>query len=151
MRIHLDRMVSAAIVAAWLGIVGISLWPASWWYTLQSVLVTDEYTSTGARIIEVDRTIRRPFFGRWTVEEQLRRPDGFYTTVQECRGYARYRTDKAPPDPATLSWWKGSRCAYVGGFDALPSGTYRLCTFVTVRPAFFPEKKVERCSPDFTR
>lgn len=126
-------------------------WPASWWYSLDSVLVTDEYIATGARIIEVDRTIRRPFVGRWTVEEQLKRQDGLYTTVQECRGYARYSPDKAPPDPATTAWWKGNQCSFVGGFDSLPAGMYRLCTFVTIRPAYFPAKQVERCSPDFKR
>lgn len=132
-------------------IAGAIWWPAAWWYSLDSVLVTDEYTPTGRRIIEVDRTIRRPFLGHWTVEEQIKLSDGRYATIQECHGIARYRPDKGPPEPIVPAWWKGNECTFTGGVDRLIPGLYRICTFVVIKPDYFPTKRVERCSPDFQR
>lgn len=146
-----DLAIVWLVVFGWLIFLPVTaLWPASFWYSLDSIIVTDE-TVNGERIIDIDRTIQRPFSGRWRVEEQILLANGRYAAVQVCFGISRYRPDKSPPDPATLAWWKGPRCRYNGGFDSLPAGTYRLCTWVTIRPAYFPEKEVERCSPDFTR
>lgn len=152
MRRRVDRFIELLPFFGFLVFIPImAIWPASFWYSLDGVVATDEYTTDGKRIVDVDRTIRRAFTGRWVVEEQLKLQDGRYATVQKCSGYSRYRPDKGPPFPATMDWWKGRNCTYTGGFDELPHGTYRLCTFVTIKPDWFPEKKVERCSPDFTR
>lgn len=148
---RLDKWIGWLVPFGWLVAIPIVIfWPASWWYSLDAVVVTDQYTATGQRIIDIDRTIRRPFLGNWTVEEQIKLSNGLYATVQECHGVARYRTDKAPPEPITLDWWKGTACTYTSGSSLIP-GVYRLCTFVKIMPDAAPPKRVERCSPDFTR
>lgn len=151
MRRNLYAAGTASMWIGWVIICALITWPASWWYSLDSVLVTDQYTPTGRRVIEIDRTIRRPFTGEWTVEEQIKLSNGLYATIQECHGTARYRPDKGPIEPATLAWWKGNDCTYTGGVDRLIPGSYRICTFVKIKPDWFPQKRVERCSPDFTR
>lgn len=139
------------VLWAWLLVIpAMFILPGSNWYELRSVVVTESYTATGQRIIDVDRSVIRNFRGAWRVEEQLK-SFGKYTTMEICRGDAYYRTDKSPPNPVTLDWWKGKDCRRDVEFDALPSGTYRICTFVTIKPQFFPTKEVQNCSPDFVR
>jgi hypothetical protein len=125
--------------------------PADYWYHISSIVVTDQKTEDGDRILDIDRRINNGFYGAWRVEEQKRMPDGKFTTVQTCTGTNYYRTDKTMPDPVTLSWWKGDNCKYSPPFTTLSPGAYRLCTFVEIQPALIPNKVVQNCSPVFFR
>lgn len=145
----LNRTLDLLLMQVWLLIIpAIMFAPASLWYEIERFVVTDLYTAQGQRIVDFARTIHVNFYGTWRVEEQWRNGDGRFVTVQVCEGNAQYRIDKSPPDPVTLDWWKGENCTPP---DALPAGTYRICTFVTIRPRYFPTKHVEYCSPEFTR
>lgn len=134
--------------------------PASLWYELRLVEVTDSVTRTGERIINVDREIYRPFYGQWTTTEELLTIDGF-TTVRRCQGEANYRPDKALPDPVTLEWWtdlktpealargEAPSCEFFRPFNfqnTLPDGSYRLCTTVLVRTENYGSKREQLCS-----
>lgn len=143
----------AFVLVGWVCLIVIlPLWPASWWYSLDKVEVTDQISPEGGRVMVIDRTIRRPFIGDYRVEEQLMLQAGTYFTAQVCKGEViRYRVDASLPPVPTLEWWKGDHCTMRWPYMKLPAGTYRICTWVTVRPAYFPEKEVSICSNDFSR
>ncbi len=141
--------------------------PASIWYELHRVEVTDEFDADGGRILSIDRDIHKVFKGNWsTTEEILLEYNGGFTTVRKCIGEATYRPDKELPEPVTLDWWIDRKtfdqiqqgapqnCEYfypwnVRGFNAingrLPEGTYRLCTNVTIKTKY-GDKYARRCS-----
>lgn len=146
-----DRLLDYFLIFVWLLVIPVyMLWPASYWYELRKVYVTDTYTELGERIIEVDRSINEDFRGEWRVEEQLRVGEG-WVTFQVCEGSAEYRQDKTPPEPTTLSWWKGNNCQFEAPFTELKAGEYRLLTQVEIFPRFAPSHKVETISNTFTR
>lgn len=148
-RISLNAVVGWGVILGWLALLVIlPNWPASWWYSLNSVIVTNEYVGN-KRLIQVDREIHRAFFGQWYVETQIKLAAG-YATVQRCAGQDWYRPDKSMPDHVTIDWWMGTNCTLAGGFDSVPVGEYRLCTWVVINTDYFPDKVVHRCSPDYT-
>lgn len=131
-------------------ILAAAFWPASWWYELDSVVVLGKWGDDD-RLISVDRTIRRDFAGKWRVEEQRQLSGGKYVTVQICHGEHQYRTDKDPPEPPTLDWWKGRNCGFVAPFEGLAPGTYRICTWIWIEPRWSSTKTINNCSPPFSR
>ena len=132
-------------------LLALPLWPASFWFEVNSVIVTDSYTEKGHRIIDVDREVKREFYGKWRVEEQLKVAGSGYVTVQICEADSHYRPEKGMPAPITLEWWKGNRCRFEWPYYRLIEGTYRICTYWMIEPEYFPRKKVDNCGPDFTR
>lgn len=150
-RRNTDKALDYFLIFVWALIVPAYLfWPASYWYELEQVRVTDSYTALSERIVDVDRSIHRPFYGQWRVEEQLRTPKG-WVTIQICEGDAEYRPDKALPEPVTLNWWKGDNCRFEAPFTELKRGEYRLLTTVDVLPRFAPAHQVEIISNTFMR
>jgi hypothetical protein len=151
-RPRINSIIDHFLVWVWFLILPVMVfWPASFWYSLNSVEVTNLFTPEGRRVLIVDRSINNQFFGMWRVEEQKQMPDGHFTTVQVCKGESNYMRDKAMPHPITLDWWKGDDCEFIHPFESLDSGTYRLCTFVTVVPKFMPRSTVQNCSNNFLR
>lgn len=148
-----DRTSIVLAVFGWLCLLlVVPLWPASFWYSLRSTVVTEDRTPDGHRIMQVDRTIHHDFLGDYRVEEQIKYHGGSYFTIQTCRGAGiRYRRDASLPPVPTLDWWKGDSCRMVKPFTELPAGTYRICTWVTIRPSVLPPKEVSVCSNDFRR
>lgn len=141
-----------SVTIGWLLLLlAMPLWPASWWLEVRSTVVTDQYTAAGNRVMQIDRTIHRNFIGDFRVEAQKKLRD-LYFTIEHCetRGI-RYRADASLPDPVTVEWWKGDNCKVNRPFMALPPGTYRLCTWWTIHPTYFPPKEVSICSPDYRR
>lgn len=146
-RRYTNYSLTAYLLLGWAALlVALPLWPASWWYSLNSIQVLDSRAVDGARLIEVDRVVHRPFLGDWVVEEQVQGPEG-WATIERCVGSDYYRPDKAPPSPATVGWWKGRNC----WAEPTPAavGPHRLCTTVKVMPDWAPPKTVHRCSPPF--
>lgn len=133
----------------WLFIIPFILFaPSTIWYELRSVVVTDDYTAEGQRIVLIDRSINRSFYGEWRVEEQKRIGDHF-TTVQLCEADNYYLADKGLPEIVTLDWWKGENCRPAN--PQFAPGEYRICTWVTIMPQIFPPRTVNTCSPIFKR
>lgn len=148
----LDRALDLLLMQIWLLIIpAMMLMPASIWYSIERFIVTDSYDAQGHRIIELTRHINFDFYGTWRVEEQMKNADGRFVTVETCHGNSRYRADKSPPDVPTLDWWKGDDCEMLRPYVELPAGTWRICTFITIQPRFFPQKQVDFCSPEFMR
>jgi hypothetical protein len=97
----------AALVIGW---AGVHLWPGSWWLTVRHVLAFD--APAGAEVLmDVDRTIHRPFQGDWRVLVRRMRGDG-WEIVCTAGGSGDYRTDAVLPDPQTLRWWTDGQCPY---------------------------------------
>lgn len=147
-----DTFLNFIVIAAWgIGLPIMVFWPASYWYELNDVYVTENRTLEGLRVMIVDREIHRNFNGTWRVEEQILNADGRWRTLQKCVGESYYRSDKSLPDPLTVAWWKGDNCRFLLPDIELIPGTYRLCTWVTVHPYMFPTKTVDRCSNTYVR
>ena len=96
------------------------LWPASWWFEVQSVHVQN--TWGGERIgMIVDRRINRPFRGEWQVT--IRSWDGSgWVTWCNASGASHYATEAKFPKMLTLDWWTNGQC------HPLPSGRYMMQT-----------------------
>lgn len=134
--------------------------PATFYYDLKRVEVTNDVTPEGERIMSVDRTIRRNFYGEWHTSEEILTSGGF-SEVRNCNGSKFYRTDKALPKPVTLEWWIGLKtdnelqngifqnCALVPPFNKgsiMPVGKYRICTTVRVFTNSYGVKDEHECS-----
>lgn len=73
------------------------------WYELRSVYVSDTKYGTSPKM-KVDRTIKKPFIGEWTVKvnqvigEQV---------VEKCPavGVTRYMPENSLPHDLDLDWW----------------------------------------------
>jgi len=81
---------------------------ASYWMTVGRVTAFD--APFGASVVmEVDRSIRRPFTAEWRV--LVRRHDGLgWQIVCTARGGGNYRPDASLPSPLTLDWWTDGQC-----------------------------------------
>lgn len=155
MKKQLETSFFYLISVGWLVIILLlPLVPASLWYSLNSIEITDQYDENGHRIIQVDREIHRDFKGFWEVEEQILvdAEKGLYTTVRVCYGEANYKADKSLPDPTTQEWWRygEDNCAWLTPIHEKVKGQYRDCTFVRIKTKFFGEKRVETCSNRYT-
>lgn len=86
------------------------LWPASWWYSVRSVVVFDSVVGADV-LMSVDRQIHRAFTAEWDVLVRRKKDDGSgWVIVCQARGRSNYRPDAILPDPLTLAWWTGGQC-----------------------------------------
>lgn len=78
-----------------------ALWPASRWYELRAVRVSDA-AFTAPVTMAVDRVIHRDFQGEYLAT--VRRASDMQPV---CNGGEEvpYRTSSTLPDPLTLDWW----------------------------------------------
>lgn len=89
--------------------------PPSQWIEVRSVNVADFSVGKSEPPVIYDRTIHKPFDGKWEAEVH-RVSDDF--TLCFGNGEARYEPkDKLPPAGVTLDWFVGSHCV-------LPKGQY---------------------------
>lgn len=113
-----------AIAIGWGLLLGTSLvqsnLPASWWFDVRSVTVSDTTTADQCAPMDVDRTINRPFEGRWVLTIMRQKASGSYYTYRTFPGSSDYNPDNEAPDDATLCWWAES-----DDFHLFP-GTYRV-------------------------
>jgi hypothetical protein len=77
--------------------------PASRWFEVGGITVDDTVTGVSP-LVHVDRTIKQPFSGRWTVT--VRRVEG-KGLVSHCdrSGQNDYLTDSVLPAQTDLEWW----------------------------------------------
>jgi len=102
--------------------------PASYWFSVRQVAIFD--APVGAAVVmEVDRTIARPFTAEWRI--LVRRLDGDqWEVVCAARGGGDYRPDAKLPSPLTLDWWTEGQCGQP------PEGSIMVSTVWTINTAF---------------
>jgi hypothetical protein len=100
--------------------------PASWWLTVGRVTAFD--APAGASVVmEVDRTIRRPFTAEWRV--LVRRYTGAgWEVVCTANGGGDYRPDAVLPSPLTLNWWTNGQCSTPAPGQIMVSTVWRIQT-----------------------
>ncbi|MGE0653261.1 MAG: hypothetical protein AB7P12_16180 [Alphaproteobacteria bacterium] len=140
---HLRPRIWVAIIAAgWLVMVAPVAVPASFWFKVDRVYVHDAVDGS-TPLMEVDRTIVRPFHGRWIATVLRKNHRGTYATFCTAVGANDYRPGNMLPDMVDLNWWTWpTRCT-------LPPGTYFLNTLWTIDAPFFPDKEVRISSNAF--
>lgn len=122
----------------------VSYWPASWWYSVRSVVVFDSVVGADV-LMQVDRTIHRPFVGEWSVLVRRQTPDGEgWEIVCVAHGRSNYRPDARLPDPLTLDWWTAGQC------PRPPAGRILISTIWTIDSGIGRTKAVVAESNFFT-
>lgn len=108
---------------AWLALfTGAQLWPASWWFEVRSVQVSN---GPYPPILAVERNIKRPFVADWVVT--IRKWGGGWNVVCNASGKNAYKPDAQLPQKLTLAWWTNGACAN------LEPGRYSMSTVWTIR------------------
>lgn len=96
---------AAWLAMPWAGALVNAAIPASRWFEVATIAVEDAATGESP-LVEVERTIRRPFTGHWTVT--LRRENGEgYAAFCTRNGRNDYRPGASPPVGKDLDWWMG--------------------------------------------
>jgi len=146
-------------ISVWVFVFLYAAWPVEKYFVLKSVKVSNTYVSlvnADARVLFVEREIRRPFLGTYRVEERRKDGEG-WTTVGACtsEGKIPYRVDAELPKPyVTAAYWKWGDCGAIFTFPAVEGSTLKLCTIHYVYPfqmmpwIFKPNKEV--CSNEYT-
>lgn len=127
----------AAYTAAWLT-------PATWWYQPGRIVIRDTALG-GDPVVEIQRTIRRSFDGRYTVSIWRNPPDGHVS----CAGSdtLRYKGGLYGPHEAPLSQWASDPWC-----TRLPVGSYYAeACWTVLRPfrGIVPGKTVCTTTPLF--
>lgn len=126
---------------AW--VLTINLAPAGFWFSVDRIEIADAIAGQSP-LMQVDRTIHRPFRGQWIVEVERQTRSGQFFVVCAARGESSYRTDATLPDPLALDWWTWpTECRP-------PPGRYRVETRWTILVPGFPEKSLGVLSNLFT-
>jgi hypothetical protein len=86
----------------------------------------------------VDRSIKRPFLGSWTVTVRRWGAEG-WVTYCTARGASHYRAGSELPRALTLDWWTDGRCPVLG------EGRYTVGTVWEINPliSYLPRKVVQ--------
>ena len=128
------------IVTSWTATVTAFLAVALWWalqvfpaasfyYEARSMIVPD--LPHGADVVMlVDREVKRPVYGRWTVTVRRYEGGGWVMACAPARGSSDYSPQASLPDPLTLDWWTEGQC------EITEPGRY----FITTTWAFEPRR-----------
>ena len=118
------------------------LWPASWWFEVDSVRVLDSQVGSPV-VMVVNRTINRDFVGDWTASIR-RLENGKWVPYCTATGSTNYQVDSELPDPLTLKWWTAPDC------HPLEAGKYIMRTTWRINlTGFLPDKDVQATSNIF--
>lgn len=135
---------TCVVFLAFLTFLVASVWLASWWYSIRSVVVFDSVVGADV-LMQVDRQIHRPFIGSWSVLVRRQTDDGKgWEVVCAAHGRSDYRTDARLPDPLTLDWWTAGQC------PRPPAGRILISTIWTIEPVLGRAKAVVAESNFFT-
>ena len=120
-------LVSFLAVASWWAL---QVFPtASFYFTANHMMVPD--SPQGADVVLfVDREIKRPVYGRWTVTVRRYEGEGWSLACPPARGSSDYFPQASLPDPLTLAWWTDGQC------EISDPGRY----FITTTWAFEPRR-----------
>lgn len=114
--------------------------PATQWFVVRQVAVTD--FKTGDKIVPAiyDREIRKPFVGDWRAEVH---DANTQETVCDGGGTRYYApSDVLPVAGVNLTWLVGKECDY-------KPGEYYVEINYTIRPPNYPDKTYRAVSPIF--
>lgn len=123
------------IAFVWIFGWGLShVWPSSWWLEVDRISIVDAKAERPI-IIDVNRTIKRPFNAEWRVH--VRKWSGLGWQIH-CTGHGGgdYRVDSVLPIPLTLEWWTDGSC------KTLPKGKYLVSTQWVINGGILPSKFV---------
>lgn len=129
----------AMSIIGWVIVLAYSLVPTSNWYELESVEMTADYAMTKdgilSRVINVDRTIHKPFKGWYRVEEQVLLNEKWLAVIA-CENVfpVQYRPDAELPPEITVDWWTWGDCSVLPAVSFVKPAeeSYRLCTWVEI-------------------
>lgn len=117
------RSRAVVVIAAILVLVtGVrAVFPTWYWFEPRSMHVAAAVAGQPVAMA-VDRIIRRPFTGQWSVTVRRATPSAGWEIVCAASGGGDYRPDAVFPDPLTLDWWTAGAC------DTLPPGQMQVST-----------------------
>ena len=112
----------------------LQLWPSSYWMTVSRVHAFDTPYEKDV-IMDVGRSINRPFVGHWSVLVRSWSGESWdiYCAAQ---GSSDYRPSAVLPVPLTLNWWTNGQC------HTPDTGTYFIATIWSIKHAILPEKTI---------
>lgn len=112
-------------------LVAVAFPPATFWLSVKSVHVDDAERGQPP-VMEVVRTIRRPFEAKWRVQLEREVADGRFLFLRSVSGENQYGPQAVLPEPLTLDWW-----THPQRWRPMP-GHYRIETCWTIRvPGLF--------------
>lgn len=119
-----------------------AMWPASYWFEVDHISVPN--AKVGKPIVmEVQRSIHRPFSADWHVVVRRRTTAGSWVITCAADGSTDYLPEASLPQPTTLDWWTNGRC------PSLTPGTFRIHTTWQLEPQYVPTKRVTAVSNIF--
>lgn len=118
--------VLSVVFIVWIMFMSAALWPVSYWFSVGHIKVEDSLLDEPI-IMDIDRTVKRPFYADWTVTVRKSVDDG-YVIACLYKASTDYRTDAALPSPVTLNWWTNGECPIT------ESGYYIVTTSWDIRP-----------------
>lgn len=143
-------MVAALLVAISLGRAAL---PASWWFEVTKIEVSDGTTEDACVAMDVDRVINREFAADWLVTIMRENKDGTFSTFRTFPwGWNDYDMGASLPDDLNICWWTYNKklgVPYDEHAVFLPEGNYRLRTLWVLDVAGEP-RRVPKTSNRFT-
>lgn len=123
--------------------IGLHFAPSTFWIEVRSIRVFDAQAGEPV-LMAVDRTIKRPFSGKWVVSVRRLMTSGRQSLYCTASGETDYQVDSEYPEPLTLRWWTFPNC------DPLPPGTYVINTTWTVEgDGFLLNRRITKSSNIF--
>lgn len=124
--------------------------PPRYWLVVRSIEVHDAERGACPRM-SVDRAVRHPFQGQWTVNIQRPTSDGWTTLPPIYRDVYPYDPDTALPEDLDLKWWVADpRPDAEAAVCNLPPGRYRLRTTWAITRPDGSVARLEGPSAEFT-
>jgi len=103
-----ERLIWGVLIVGALAFAG-TAWrafmPGTYWLVVDRLVIPD-LTEGDPVVMELERTIKRPFQADWIVTLRVSTPKGL-EQVCEARGASNYLTTAVLPRPLTLHWWMG--------------------------------------------
>jgi hypothetical protein len=119
-------------------LIALYSWPASFWFEVDQMEVTDGYP--GENLVIFDREIDRAFHGSYHVEIR----DVSREIICTGGDTLQYVPESTLPERITLDWWSN------GGCNELPPGVYTLSTTWVIDEIPLFNKRVTARSKPFT-
>ena len=130
------------IVTGWKATLAAFLAVAAWWalqvfptasfyFTANHMMVPDSPQDADV-VLFVDREVKRPVYGRWTVTVRRYEGEGWSLACPPSRGSSDYFPQASLPDPLTLAWWTDGQCTIS------EPGRYFITTTWSFEPRRFP-------------
>ena len=117
-----------------IGTAVLQLWPASYWFDVRRVYVSDPVLLGNAEMA-VTREIKREFFARWHVT--IKQWDGGWVSWCSANGAGNYTKQSKLPKHLDVAWWTTGQC------PKMPLGKYYITTVWNIEiPGLMPDKRI---------